>query len=128
MAKREPDFVPYIDLKLYCVPTWCKSNKDVQRRERERRYDDAGVDEYTRRAQAAQEASVRSRAEDQETLSLSNWHNFFQVYVIATSIVGSRLTPGILLAHQGTMMRVMEALMQRKGVQYRNAFILYDID
>jgi hypothetical protein len=127
-VKSDPDHVPYIDLKLYCVPSWCKSNKEVRKRERERKYDDAGVDEYTRRAQAAHDASMKVKADEGENMTLSNWHNFFQVYVVAASIVGGRLGPGILLAHQGTMMRVMEALVSRKGAQYRNAFVQYDTE
>jgi hypothetical protein len=126
--KEYPDWIPYIDLSLYCVPGWSKNNRLVKKREKDRKLEQAGVDEFTRRAHAAQEACTTAKIEDNNSISLSNWHNYLQIYSLAISIVGTRLTPGILLSHPGTLMQIMEALVTRKDVMYKNAFLMYDME
>ena len=45
-------------------------------------------------------------------------------YVIATSIIGGRLSPGILLGHMATMGKVLEALATKPDVAFKAAFLV----
>jgi hypothetical protein len=48
-------------------------------------------------------------------------------YITAVAIVPARLTAGILMLHINTMGRVYEALVGRRGVNYKLVFLVCSI-
>ena len=68
---------------------------------------------------------ARNKKSDEEKyISYPQWYQYMMMYMTAAAIVPSRLTAGIILLHVNTMGRVYEALLTRKGIDYKRIFVV----
>ena len=87
----------------------------------------AEMDAYKAAVAAEAQAKLgRKCADDKRMLSLPQWFIYMQTYVVGVSIIGGRLSPAILMGHIATMSKLLELLMGRTGINYKNAFLAYD--
>jgi hypothetical protein len=126
--KVAPNDIPYVNLATLAVPAWSIKSKRMRELDDEEEIERLNLPPAARAAAEAAKALADREKTKQAARDMSQlqWHQNMMTYVMATAITGGRLSPGILLTHMATMGAVLEALVARKDVMYKNAFLDYD--